>query len=213
MERVIKHTYKEWWEGKIYFSGRCEFSSPEEKKVFNMKIKLANYIDLSEQDETKIKKKQKEIFLDAAKKYLKMLKSDFLKTYKNSSEKEIYVRGLIRDLENIFFNPVPNNFDFPFRCKHLRRSYLYEEIMRAKNYFQSQIINGTTYYNFIQSPNLQKEILKHFELFPLEIDTYTLHQYFNWLNKKFVKDKGTPNPDLLKRKNIPSSFSFSINRD
>src|SRR5579863_6995847 len=96
-----KYTYKDWWEGKIYFL--CsEISYPVNQKN-NIPLSV-QWGDIIESDITKIKKKQKEIFETKRKELFKGWCKTFLENYKNSQLKDDFLNDEITDFTYLLFN-------------------------------------------------------------------------------------------------------------
>lgn len=205
IERDIKYTYQDWWEGKIYFGGAIS-GSKEELEQFQKNVSFAHFKQLTEQDERKVQKKQTEIFLKTIKIYLKGAKEWFHKTYMASAEKQIYVSGLIQDIESVFNYKFPESqpADFPITFRQLKVPLTLNDIIIIRRYAESQIINGVRYHGFIQSPHQTSKLFTYCH----ELTSEYLYQFLRWLNKNHPQDDGS-----LKKhgneKDVPPSFNFS----
>ena len=175
-----KRTYKDWWEGKVYFE-ICALNYNVNDKI-GQKV---TWTDFKPTDAVKIKDKQKEIFNEERIKLLEKYKNIFLEGYKNSETKDFYLKCEIGDFERILFDY--NFFDTTFIGNSHTLHFGLNELIEIRKYITDIIVKGgVKTYDFIHSPNYKFQIPITNKP-PSPLYAQVVWDYLKWLKGNFLK--------------------------
>ncbi len=207
MKRDIKYTYKDWWEGRIYFGGQTIVSQADVKE-FSESSSYVKYNQLSLDDENRVKRMQKKLHLTAVKKRFNELKQFFVKSLGNSSEPHILIKGILGDLNTLFNLKTNIPLNGWIELKYLERNIYYgdNENLPLKNFLRHQIINGRRSYDHMQSP---KQLLPYFTNPPFETWVDAMYKYFQWLREKDGRNQRRARAGKKDQKSPQMGFSLS----
>jgi hypothetical protein len=136
----------------------------------------AHLIDFSAGNLKKIELKQKEIFDTKCSDKLSEFKNIFKERFNKSAAKELFLNREVEDNRKILYLTPIQNLHFKNRTFIIS----IDDLIEMREYFNTQIVKGETYYGFIHSPNFKFQHEKETNAFVYAKVTY---DYYNWLIK------------------------------
>lgn len=151
------------------------------KYIEGNKPKLVSWDDFSNEDEIKIKEKQKEIFKQIVSTRLELFKIHFIKKYKQSSLKGELLKLEKKECKDILSGPYVEAQYISSRFWNVL--FELDDLLCIQNYYKETILGGAdNNYDFIQSLNdIHQEKSKTLP----EVYARFVFECSEWLNNKF----------------------------
>jgi len=171
MKKIRVYTFRDWANGRFVLR-----TTPREVRKRGRPTIVA-WDQISQEDASKIRTKQEELFREAVQKKLEAWKADFSPRFGRSQLKAIFLRETISQCLSIMFDPIPEG-DMVF-TKFWRVSFERKDILGIQEYIRRTIKEGwEDGYEFVHSPKCRYQNINKI---PSQIYAQALWQYHQWL--------------------------------
>lgn len=178
--KKMKYTFKNWYKGEVALS-TCEIVTRT-----NDEAKVCNWADIMKADIPKIKKKQKELFIETSRNITNAWIADFQKRYEGSCQKENLIKDEIFDFllllngSNTEIIKLENHCTLAFLNHSL--FFKHSEIEAIREYIKDiKKLGNTPIFDFIHSPRYPFQPKNQQAL--AEVYADACWNYLEWLQK------------------------------